>query len=108
MELKIINVAKDFTRFPAGRYKSDGPFSGERFREEILAPALKENDVLEVNLDGVAGYGSSFLDEAFGGLVRKNLLTASEVQSRIRLKASDESLVAEVLGYMAATSAQSA
>ncbi len=99
--LTKINVAKDYTRFPAGRYKSDGPFSGERFREELLAPALEKTDVIEVELDGVAGYGSSFLDEAFGGLVRGKVVTSAEAPKRIRLQATDESLVNEILSYMA-------
>jgi hypothetical protein len=59
---------------PGGRYISDGPFSGEWFRNEILGPAvataLESEDKVKVELDGTAGYGSSFLEEAFGGLIR--------------------------------------
>ena len=95
-----ISVAKDFSRFPAGRFKTDGAYSGERFRDEFLRPALQKDDVVEVDLDGVAGYGSSFLDEAFGGLVRTNVVAAGDVQTRLRLKATDNSLVTEILSYM--------
>ena len=42
---------------------------------DILYPkfmeSIKKNEKLIVNLDGGYGYGSSFLEEAFGGLVRK-------------------------------------
>ena len=71
----MINVAKDFTETPGARYKTQGAFSGEEFRDNILYPkfidSIKNNDKLTVNLDGGYGYGSSFLEEAFGGLVRK-------------------------------------
>ena len=45
------------------------------FRDEILYPkfmeAIENGEELIVNLDGGYGYGSSFLEESFGGLVRK-------------------------------------
>jgi hypothetical protein len=97
---KSISVAKDFTRFPAGRFKTDGPYSGELFREQCLRPALEQYQFLEVDLDGVAGYGSSFLDEAFGGLVRAKVVSPEDAAKRIALKATDDSLVEEIKGYM--------
>ena len=66
----MINVARDFSKYPGGRFYSDGPFSGERFREEFLVPALKTGFAVHVILDGTLGYGASFLEEAFGGAVR--------------------------------------
>jgi|TARA_E500000318_G_C3555438_1_gene210881 hypothetical protein len=66
----MIRIAKDFSRFPSGRVVADGPNSGQRFRDDLLVPALKEFDIVEVVLDGVKGYPSSFTEEAFGGLVR--------------------------------------
>jgi len=70
-----INIALDFSETPGARYKTDGDFSGEDFFEKILEPKfLKIKDtenVLFVNLDNTAGYATSFLDEAFGGLARK-------------------------------------
>lgn len=75
--MKTIRIA-DYARSPGGRYISDGPHSGEWFRDEILAPALvaaaRDNDRVEVELDGTSGYGSSFLEECFGGLIRKRVL----------------------------------
>jgi len=68
--IKTINIAADFSKFPGGRFLTDGKYSGERFREEFLVPALKAHEKIEVELDGTLGYGSSFLEEAFGGLVR--------------------------------------
>jgi len=66
-----INIAKDFSPVPSGRYLSDGPDSGERFRNEFLLPAIESGDRdIQIDIDGTAGYGSSFLEEAFGGLIR--------------------------------------
>lgn len=67
---KMIDIVKDFSPFAAGRYYSDGPWSGQRFLEEVLLPAFKDGDRISVKLDGTLGLGSSFLEEAFGGLVR--------------------------------------
>lgn len=60
----------DFTRYPGPRYVALGKNSGEEFREKHLIATLKENPQVVVHLDGVLGYGSSFLEEIFGGVVR--------------------------------------
>ena len=69
----ILRIA-EFTKYPGPRYRSDGPFSAQEFRHEHLEPRLRaaseRGECLEVVLDGVSGYGSSFLEESFGGLVR--------------------------------------
>lgn len=86
-----IKIAGDFTPTPGPRYKAEGPFSGELFREEILEPKFKEAQKEEVakliiDLDGTLGYGTSFLEEAFGGLARlhgsKSVLDRIEVISQ--------------------------
>lgn len=70
----VINIAKTYTKTPGGRYKKEGPYSGQDFREKVLYPefckAKKNNEKLIVNLDGGYGYATSFLEEAFGGLAR--------------------------------------
>lgn len=69
-----INIVKDFSDTPGGRTISEGEFSGELFREQLLLPKYKEaidkNEKLEIDFDGAFGYPPSFLDEAFGGLVK--------------------------------------
>lgn len=96
---KLINVATDFSRYPAGRFYDDGPFSGEKFREEFLRPVIDVRDTAEIELDGVRGYGSSFLEEAFGGLVRAGFNT-DLVKQTFKLKSSDQSLITEILEYI--------
>jgi len=94
-----ISIASDFSRYPAGRFKTDGPFSGERFRDEVLVPRLKEGKKVDLYLDGTLGYGSSFLEEAFGGLVRVHGLD-SEVIDRLAIYSSDASLAVEIKKYI--------
>lgn len=87
--MKLIDIGKDFSDTPLGRYPEDGPFSGERFREEFLCPALKEHGSATVVIDGTEGYGSSFLDEAFGGLVRKGYYTAQQLKKILKIECND-------------------
>ncbi len=98
--MQTINVAKDFTRFPSGRYAKNGETSGEAFRERFLAPPIAEGKVVLVNLDGTIGYGSSFLEEAFGGLVRKLRLPSAELRPLLRLISTDSGLIDEINGYI--------
>lgn len=99
MSVRVINLARDFSRYPAGRYVNDGPYSGAAFRDSYLIPALKSGDQLVVELDGVRGYGSSFLEEAFGGLVR-NGFDPEQVKNQLQLKSADESLIEEIDDYI--------
>ncbi|WP_425310561.1 STAS-like domain-containing protein [Falsirhodobacter halotolerans] len=83
--MKTISIAKDFTRFPGGRYRKHGPGSGEEFREVFLLPALRAGEDIVVTFDGVAGYPSSFVEEAFGGLVRGGL-SINDIKRHLKLE----------------------
>ena len=97
----MIYVAKDFSRYPAGRILSDGPNSGERFKLEFLKRYLELGDTLEIHLDGTRGYGSSFLEEAFGGLVRDGLIRSmSEFDEKIVLVSESTALITELREYI--------
>lgn len=80
-------ISTDFSFVPAGRYYSDGNFTGQRYREEFLKPLLLANDLVEVDIDDTAGLGSSFLEEAFGGLVREGYFTAPQLHKRLKVVA---------------------
>lgn len=73
--MTTIRIKDDFTRTPGHRSPDDGPFSGEQFLDEVLRPrfvaAQSHGDKLVVDLDGTAGYATSFLEAAFGGLARE-------------------------------------
>ncbi len=71
-----MKIASDFSAYPGPRERAmtEEPNSGEEFLEDFFIPWLKKNkdaEELVVNLDGAASYPPSFLEEAFGGAVRK-------------------------------------
>ncbi|MEL7291528.1 MAG: STAS-like domain-containing protein [Pseudomonadota bacterium] len=84
---KIITVIKDFHPKPYGRYIEDCPdcneTSGQVFRDKHLAPALRDFDKVIVNLTGYNRYGRSFLDESFGGLIRKCGFTKEQLDQKL-------------------------
>ncbi len=81
----VINIAKDYTPNIGGRYIEDGEGNATEFREKFLVPLLKKNEKIIIELDGVAGYASSFIDEAFGGLVRDENFSTEFVLDHIEL-----------------------
>lgn len=75
---KKIDVGNDFSSIPAGRTNEDGPYSGEKFREDFLIPIMNDDNVDRIIIDFSNLYkpiGSSFLDEAFGYLIRKGIIS---------------------------------
>jgi hypothetical protein len=90
--MKRIEIAKDFSETPLGRVAADGDFNGTRFREEILRPALEASDSVEVDIGGVEGYGSSFLEEAFGGVVRNGYFDARQLHLKLRISSAEPRL----------------
>ncbi|BCB61581.1 hypothetical protein HaloA020_22820 [Halomonas sp. A020] len=99
--MKVINIAKDFSPFPAGRYVDEGPFSGEAFRNEHLMPALATGEDVKIIFDGGFGYGSSFLEESFGGLVRTGLFKGQDILKKMKfVSEEDPFLVSEIESYI--------
>jgi hypothetical protein len=88
---RTIVIAEAYSKYPAGRFPTDGPNNGEKFRDQILGPALRGDENVEVNLDGVMGLPSSFLEEAFGGLLRIGF-NIDTVRSRLKIVASEPRL----------------
>ena len=72
--VRKLDVAKEFTATPIGRYRADSSRSGEVFREDILRPALRAaaaaGETIEIDFSGMAGLNPSFLEEGFAGLAR--------------------------------------
>lgn len=84
-----ISVARDFSTHPGPRYIKQGNWSGEKFRK-LLEDRLRRHEAVLVDLDGTRGYGSSFLDEAFGGLVRECVLTREEFSRRVDIRSDED------------------
>lgn len=90
--METINLASDFSPLPHGRHPEDGPYNGETFRVKVLAPAvqraIREGTRIIVNIDGVKALGSSFGEEAFGGLVRMRLAPKIQLMNAISIQYS--------------------
>ncbi|CAN0436586.1 unnamed protein product [Scytosiphon promiscuus] len=84
-----LSISKEYSAYPAGRDEADGPYNGEKFRKNLLLPyynrALENNSSLVVSLDGVMSFGSSFLEEAFGGLIRKEKVEKKDLKKRLEI-----------------------
>lgn len=101
----VLSIARDFSETPGARFPKEGKWSGEEFREGPLKKAIDRAMALgyqlTVDLDGSAGYGTSFLEEAFGGLVRKKWYTLYELEKLMTIVCCDEPwLVEEIREYM--------
>lgn len=71
--LKIIECKEDY-KYEGPRFIDLGPDSGEEFRDTYLIPWLENNKdatELTVDFDGTVVYTPSFLEESFGGAIRK-------------------------------------
>ncbi len=102
--MKVV-IADDFSFTPGPRLIKEGDFSGELFRTTILAPKMREaiekGDQLTVVLDGTAGCGTSFLEESFAGLIRKDGINPSVLIQTLKVISVEEPwLVEEVWRYI--------
>lgn len=105
MEYIELSVLRDFSRTPGPRFKWEGEFSGEVFRAMVLLPKYDEATAkgvkLKVDLDGTAGYGTSFLEEAFGGLVRHEKKNKEQVLDVIEFISNEEDyLIEDITEYI--------
>ena len=95
MSVCSFSIAKDFSRYPGGRLRVRGPYSGEEFRDDFLIPRLNEFEVLEIDLDGVVGYPPSFIDESFGELAKR--MGLEEMKRRFHFKSEDDPFIVKII-----------
>lgn len=105
--LQVLKVSDDFSDIPGPRYIREGAYSGEDFRERLLRPRLQScldnGDTLQVDLDGTQGYGTSFLEEAFGGLIREDQFTLVDILDHICFVSDEEPyLIDDIKVYLKA------
>ena len=86
-----INIAREFSPVPIARYKEGDATddkSGETFRDNCLYPKIRQaidsGDVLEVDFAGIRSVSASFLEESFGGLVRKYHISAVKILDTVK------------------------
>ena len=99
-----INIAKEFSETPGGRYIDEGPFSAEEFRDKMLIPALlesiKKEEKLIIQFDGGYGYASCFLEEAFGGLIRLGFSYDIVLDTLELISIEDPSVIDSITKYI--------
>lgn len=99
-----INIAYEFTETPGGRFRDQGEFSGEEFRQRFLKPryeaSINNNEKLTINMDNCYGFAASFLEEAFGGLARD--LKDKNIMKNIDIVCNDEpGIIERINGFVA-------
>lgn len=102
MEYKI---SKEYTDLPGGRYTYMGPHSGEDFRDSILVNlinnCIQTNETLIIDLDGSYGYPPSFLEEAFGGLIRNYNFSYDDLLNILKFISNDDKEIPkEIYGHI--------
>lgn len=99
------DIAEEYTPYPAGRNIQDGPGSGEGFRNELLKLIERKQErglrKIKLIMDNTFGYGSSFLDEAFGGLIRESQYSKALINETFEFITNDPVLIKQIQGYMA-------
>ncbi|WP_029285359.1 STAS-like domain-containing protein [Pedobacter sp. R20-19] len=93
MDTINIKFARQFTRKPGPRKIEEGDNSGELYRKQLLIlvkQAIDEDKKLIIDLDGVLGYGTSFLEEMFGGLIRNNHIPYEQLSKRLSFISYEE------------------
>lgn len=79
--LKILDCKEDYA-FEGPRFQKLGPESGEEFRTDFFIPWLEENKGntnLTVDFEGTIVYTPSFLEETFGGAIRKGYIQVKDL-----------------------------
>lgn len=101
IKMQEVMVATEFAYVPFGRYRTDGDFSAQRFREDFLVPRLEQSDVLVVDFNGVSeAVGSSFLNESFAGLVAVENYNKDELLKKLEIRSDNDDLIKEILEYI--------
>lgn len=102
---KILVFVKEFSKVPGSREMDEGrkSNSGEEFRIKFLEPAFltaREKKIkVTVDLDGTIGYGTSWLEEVFGGLAR--IYGTEKVQNTLEIVSREEPyLVDDINAYI--------
>jgi hypothetical protein len=91
-----LSIAEEFSRTPGPRSKKEGPFSAEEFWEKLVSRfenAMKTGGKLLIDMDGAAGYGTSFIDGTFGGLARQ--YTTDVVKQFLDVKCDQDTVILE-------------
>ncbi|WP_050562575.1 STAS-like domain-containing protein [Pseudomonas sp. GM50] len=99
MKGKIIKI-KDECPFPCGRFREDGPGNAQAFREDVLQPALATENLVTLDFSDLPGWGSSWLSEVVGGLLRDGTISKNDLITRLNVVATTDTEKAEVMMFI--------
>ncbi|MBR9873580.1 MAG: DUF4325 domain-containing protein [Vibrionaceae bacterium] len=91
---------KDYCKFMYGRFRSDGDYSAEAFRDDVLLPELEKHGTVTVDISMDYGLASSCIEEAFGGLVREKGWSADDVLQRVNIVSDDAVSLNSAITYI--------
>jgi hypothetical protein len=86
MSEQVFSIAQRFGPYAGPRFKRQGAHSGEALRGMLVNFLDAQTGIVTIILDGTRGMGSSFLDEAFGGLIRSEGKSKDELKRRLRFQ----------------------
>ena len=96
------SIATKYTKNPGARYERQGNYSGEHFRKTVLEPFFntkRKGDILSIDFNGLNGYPSSFLEEAFGGIAR--IYPIADVLGSMKFSCTENPLIVEdIISYI--------
>lgn len=94
-----LDVSK-YTDTPIGRDALDGPKNGSDYRDKYVIPALDDYQMVRLDFTKTMGTTPSFLEEIFGGIIRKRILTPQELKRRMEVIYKYESVKRNVVNYI--------
>jgi len=96
-----ISIKEEFSDRPSGAKMEHGSNSGEEFLNRFLKPHFGKGQTYDViiNMDGVAGYAGSWIEEVFKGIIEFD--PCLQAYDRIQLICRDDpEVVIWALGWM--------
>lgn len=101
---RTYKIAIEFSRTPSARNELEGKNPGVKLRQ-IITPLIKEcigkGVKFYIDFDGAAGYGTSFLEEVFGGLIRVEHLEYEDLKNTLCFISKEEpDLIEECWEYI--------
>ena len=87
-----LNIAEIFSDTPGGRYKKDGPKSGQEFVEFLLPLMMATPTPIYLDFKGVYGVAYSWTDEVFYTIAKN--YTQEELDGKLYI-INDEGVVLE-------------
>lgn len=96
----LFKISVDFSKTPSARTESEGKHPGESLRAmlvPLIRTCLETGEELTIDLDGTSGYGTSFLEEVFGGLIREEHFSFDQLQIIHYISEEEPDLIDEIM-----------